>query len=140
MIGYAVDETQRLKRLGNRRQSIMVELGIKEIDTFDICRKYGMLSPLYDLGIKRDGCWFCPNCTKFQRDYISRNYPELKAEINKMIAMTEFDLCSFYTTNSWVKEFFDTRGFIPKPLPPKEEVIVEKQLEGQKSIYDYLGD
>lgn len=67
MIGYAYDETDRIHRLTDTKCSIMVELKIKEIETFDICRKYNLLSPLYDLGIKRDGCWFCPNASSRER-------------------------------------------------------------------------
>ena len=54
MIGIAADETERLKRLTDTKQSIMATLGIKEEEVFDICRKYNMLSPLYELGIKRE--------------------------------------------------------------------------------------
>ena len=61
MIGYASDEVDRLHRLTDKKCSIMAELDIKEQDTFEICRKYNLLSPLYDLDIKRDGCWFCPS-------------------------------------------------------------------------------
>lgn len=67
MIGYAVDEVDRIQRLTDKKQSIMVTMNIKERDTFDICRKYNLLSPLYDLGITRDGCFFCPNNAKKER-------------------------------------------------------------------------
>lgn len=67
MIGYAVDEDQRLHRLSGKKESIMVALGIEENDAFSICQKYDLLSPLYSLGIPRDGCWFCPSAGKRER-------------------------------------------------------------------------
>lgn len=60
IIGIAADETKRLKRLKNNQRSILAEFNIKEIQTFDICRKYGLLNPLYSMD-DRCGCWFCPN-------------------------------------------------------------------------------
>lgn len=114
MIGYRADETERHKKLGGKKQSIMVALGITEKDTFDICRKYNMLSPLYDLGFKRDGCWFCPNCAKKERKYLKENHPELV----KMI----YDLCEYSYThynidpfiksgrNNWLTEFIKDKG------------------------------
>ena len=85
MIGYAVDETERHKKLGDKKQSIMVALGIYEEQTFDICRKYNLLSPLYELGMRRDGCWFCPNARKKEREYLRANYPQLVQSINQSI-------------------------------------------------------
>lgn len=68
MIGYASDETSRTHRLGGKKQSVMVALGINEEETFGICRAYDLLSPLYDTWIGRDGCFFCPNAAKRERE------------------------------------------------------------------------
>ena len=105
MIGYAADETSRTHRLGGFKQSIMVELGINEIETFDICRKYNLLSPLYELGFARDGCWFCPNATVKQRMYLKQNNPELVEEIIKMIEMCDYDISSMVKRNHWVEDW-----------------------------------
>lgn len=105
MIGYAADETKRIHRLSERKQSIMVELGIKEKDTFDICRKYNLLSPLYDLGISRDGCFFCPNAKKLEREYIHEHYPELVKKIYKLIE--EMDYKCSELPNNWLKDYTD---------------------------------
>lgn len=71
MIGYASDETERLGRLGDKRQSIMATLGVTEKDASEICKKYDMLSPLYDMKVSRDGCWFCPNAGERERERLS---------------------------------------------------------------------
>jgi hypothetical protein len=85
MIGYSADELHRLHRLTDTKCSIMFELGITEEQTFDICKKYNLLSPLYDLGFKRDGCWFCPNAAAKERQYLRKNHPELVNLINQSI-------------------------------------------------------
>ena len=68
MIGYAIDETERLHRLGDKKQSIMAALDVKEQTAFSICDEAGLLSPLYKTGIGRDGCFFCPNAAKRERE------------------------------------------------------------------------
>lgn len=48
-IGYAKDEQERLIRLdGKTRISLLEKYGIEEDDTFEICRKHGLLSPIYE--------------------------------------------------------------------------------------------
>lgn len=103
MIGYAADETKRLHRLTDHKCSIMVELGIKEAETFDICRKYNLLSPLYDLGITRDGCFFCPNAKKLERDYIHENYPELIDLIYELIEQMDYRCSKLPST--WIDDY-----------------------------------
>lgn len=59
-IGIAADEPTRLARLKDDKISLLAEYNIAEADTYSICSKYGLLSPLYQ-HCKRGGCWFCPN-------------------------------------------------------------------------------
>lgn len=120
MIGYACDENERLERLTDKKCSIMYELGVKELDTFDICRKYQLLSPLYELGMKRDGCWFCPNASKHERDYIRKHYPELVELINQSINQCSFDLSPLSSRNNWLRDSFKNIDWI------------------QMDIFDYL--
>lgn len=105
MIGYAADETKRIHRLTDHKQSIMVTLGIKENDTYDICRKHNLLSPLYDLGISRDGCFFCPNAKKAEREYIHEHYPDLIQEIYTLIE--EMDYRCSELPSTWIKDYAD---------------------------------
>lgn len=106
MIGYAWDEDERVDRLTDTKQSIMVTLGVKEKDTFSICESYNLLSPLYSLGFSRDGCWFCPNAAKAERAYIKENYPELVEEIVWMIEMCGYDVSSIAYRNHWVEDYY----------------------------------
>lgn len=57
----AKDEQERLLRLdGILRVSLLDKYGVYEEDTFGICEKHGLLSPIYEF-TDRGGCWFCPN-------------------------------------------------------------------------------
>lgn len=61
-IGIAVDETARMERIvktGNQ-VSLLDKYGYTEQMAFDLCKKYDLLSPIYDFA-PRGGCWFCPN-------------------------------------------------------------------------------
>ena len=109
MVGYAADEVERLHRLTGTKCSIMAELGIEEKDTFDICRKYGLLSPLYDLEIKRDGCWFCPNAGKIERQYIKEHYPHLIEKIYNMIELCDYSVDTLKCRNNWVAQYFNDK-------------------------------
>lgn len=106
MIGYASDETDRIHRLTDTKQSIMVELEVEEKQTFDICRKYNLLSPLYNIGFTRDGCWFCPNAGVKERKYLRDNFPELINKIESSIEICDYDLTSISKHNNWVKDYF----------------------------------
>lgn len=116
MIGYAVDEERRWRKaLGGRRQSIMVALNIVEEETFSICKQYDLLSPLYELGIRRDGCFFCPNAAKLERYYLHKNYPELVKLIYQIIEDSPA-LTSNYP-NAWVSDYAETGGIVGNHKP-----------------------
>lgn len=83
IIGIAVDEKKRLeaiKKTKNQR-SLLAEYGVTEEQAFEIARKAGLLSPFYDLGIKRQGCWFCPNARIKEYAKLEKAYPELWNEL-----------------------------------------------------------
>ena len=48
IVGIAVNEPERLARLKMGEKSILAEYNIREADTYDICRKYRLLSPTYE--------------------------------------------------------------------------------------------
>lgn len=80
VIGIAVDEYERLKRLKQNCWSILDRYKIVEKETFSICRSYNLLSPIYE-NDKRGGCWFCPNKSLKSFAVFKRNYPSLWAEL-----------------------------------------------------------
>lgn len=105
LVGYAVDEVERIHRLTDKKQSIMCTLGITEEEAFNICREAGLLSPLYDMKISRDGCWFCPNAGVKERAILKEHYPELVVKIKAMIEMCRYDVSRFAVRNNWIQDY-----------------------------------
>lgn len=97
-VGIAADEPRRLARLGKNKFSILAEKGITEKQAAEICKKYNLLSPIYSIeGVKRDGCFFCPNCSSGARHFVKREHPELLPKIWAL-----FRLCD-YPAERWQK-------------------------------------
>lgn len=61
-IGIAIDEPVRLERIADvgNKVSLLQKYGYTEQMAYDLCKKYDLLSPIYDFA-PRGGCWFCPN-------------------------------------------------------------------------------
>ncbi len=76
-IGIALDEPVRLARLDSTRQiSLLAKYGYTEADALQLCKDYGMLSPIYEY-CSRNGCWFCPNASTAELRHILEHHPEL---------------------------------------------------------------
>lgn len=76
-IGIAIDEPKRLARLeGTNRISLLAEYGFTEQMASDLCKRYGLLSPVYDYA-SRGGCWFCPNAGDCELRYLRNNHNDL---------------------------------------------------------------
>ena len=117
----------------------MVALGIKEKQAFEICRKYDMLSPLYDTGVGRDGCFFCPNAGKKEREILYRDYPELAQEIYDMISKTNIQVVlRLQHRNNWIKDYLENNGELPR-IEQVETSEKSNNIDGQMSIFDYPG-
>jgi hypothetical protein len=59
-LGIAADEPKRLERLkGTNKISLLEKYGYTEKMAFDLCEKYGLLSPIYDF-TKRGGVGSAP--------------------------------------------------------------------------------
>lgn len=66
-IGIAIDEPKRLERLKEKkpiRISLLEKYGYTEKMAFELCKKYGLLSPIYDFA-PRGGLLVLPQCTIF---------------------------------------------------------------------------
>lgn len=106
MLGYTIDEKTRILRLNDYKQSILCTLNLTQRDSFKICNAFNMLSPLYNLGFNRDGCFFCPNAKNKEREYIKFHYPYLFTEIQNLIKMCNYDLYSLRLINNWIKDYY----------------------------------
>ena len=76
-VGIAADEEDRLKRLdGKTKISLLAKYGYTEADAAELCKKYGLYSPVYEFSA-RNGCWFCPNCRNGEFAEFKRKHPDL---------------------------------------------------------------
>ena len=79
-LGIAADEKSRLARLdkleGATKISLLDKYGYTEEDAKQLCREYGLLSPIYEF-TDRNGCWFCPNCKDQEWRRLLTIHPEL---------------------------------------------------------------
>ena len=78
VVGIAADETKRIERKTvNGKYLPLVEYGVNESEVFDICRENGLLSPAYNKGRERLGCWFCHNQRINELRRLRKEYPDL---------------------------------------------------------------
>lgn len=77
-VGIAVDEPARLDRVvkTENQMSLLEKYGYTEKMAFDLCKKYDLLSPIYDFA-PRGGCWFCPNARDCELRHLRNNHRDL---------------------------------------------------------------
>lgn len=75
-IGIAKDEQERLLRLDAGKVSLLDKYGYTEQDAKDLCKKHGLLSPIYEF-TDRGGCWFCPNAKERELRHLYDHHPDL---------------------------------------------------------------
>ena len=86
-VGIAFDEPKRYDRLKAKEndkivyRSILYENEIVEKQAFEICRPYSLVSPVYDGGGFRGGCWFCVKQCLADLYDLWLNYPDYYAEL-----------------------------------------------------------
>lgn len=78
IVGIAANETKRIgQKTVNGSLLPLVQYGIIEAEAFSICQREGLLSPAYNAGRKRLGCWFCHNQRISELRRLRREHPEL---------------------------------------------------------------
>ena len=81
-IGIAIDEPARMERVvkvGNQ-VSLLKKYGYTEQMAFDLCKKYDLLSPIYEFA-PRGGCWFCPNARHAELKHLRTHHPDLWSKL-----------------------------------------------------------
>lgn len=83
-VGICAEETKRLVSLKKDpgKYSLLEELGITSDMAMELCREYGLLSPIYSFGgsVKRSGCWFCPHAKLEEHRYVKALMPDVWEE------------------------------------------------------------
>jgi 3'-phosphoadenosine 5'-phosphosulfate sulfotransferase (PAPS reductase)/FAD synthetase len=82
-IGIAADEKKRLARLKPGQISLLDKHGYTEADAFELCKKYDLISPIYEF-TKRGGCWFCPNNHQETMRYLRDKHPSLWHKLQEL--------------------------------------------------------
>lgn len=121
IVGIAYDEKERLKRLHEKytnRRSILEECKITEEMTYEICKKYNLLSPIYEK-VTRGGCWFCPNSKISELADLKVNYPELWNEL-KLLSQEKNIIADKFR---YTKTFQDIENEVNVYIQEKENQI-----------------
>lgn len=83
-IGIAADETDRLLRLrGTNRVSLLEKYGVAGSEARQLCEKFRLLSPTYNW-CKRNGCWFCPYCSRREWAHLVIDHPILWEKLKEL--------------------------------------------------------
>lgn len=97
IVGIGIEETKRLARLHNRPNEtrLLEKYGYTCEMAKQLCKKYGLLSPLYEMGGLRQGCWFCPNAPIKELAKLKKNYPHLWGELLELNELYKQDKSQF---------------------------------------------
>lgn len=125
-IGIAVDEPVRISRVDRASDqiSLLQRYGYTEQMAFDLCKRYGLLSPVYAHG-PRGGCWFCPNARDSQLRNLRNEHRDLW---EKLLRLEEIP--------NLIGDKWNTLA--QTSIHDKEEQFFWE--DRQVTIYDYLGD
>ena len=83
-VGIAYDEPKRYERLNHETHiAPLYDLKITEKEALDICKKYDLLSPIYETSL-RGGCWFCPKQRLSQLRQLYTEHRDLWDILKKM--------------------------------------------------------
>lgn len=85
-LGIAKDEQERLLRLDGRRLSLLDKYGYTEWDARELCKRHGLLSPIYEF-TDRGGCWFCPNAKEKELRHLYDHHKNLWNRMLELQAM-----------------------------------------------------
>ena len=95
-VGIATDEPKRLKRLNGKTEiSLLAKYGLTENDAVELCKKYNLLSPVYEIS-RRNGCWFCPYAKDKEILHFLKNNGDT---FNKLIEWEKEENLSCYCMN-----------------------------------------
>lgn len=137
-VGIAIDEQRRWQRMIKKQtekiqyRSLLVEHGITEQECFEICKRYNLISPVYNVnGIYRGGCWFCPKQNLSALQSVWKMYPKLYATLQDM----EKDSRTTFKPNTTLKELAERfeNGYIPTRRKKRLPYV-------QMDMFDMIGE
>jgi len=90
-LGFSDDETNRIAKMNGYRYpavSLLAKYGVTESGAMELCRKYSLLSPIYEFA-PRNGCFFCPNAKWEELRHLYDHHPSLWGRLLKLQALPE---------------------------------------------------
>ena len=84
-LGIASDEPKRLASMEPGAVSLLAKYGVDQDRAREMCRKVGLLSPIYEFA-PRGGCFFCPNAKEAELRHLRDHHPDLWAKLLGMAA------------------------------------------------------
>jgi hypothetical protein len=130
IVGIGIDEPKRLAKMRNRENqtSLLEKYGYTDKMAYELCKEYGLLSPLYEMGGMRQGCFFCPNSPIGELAKLQRDYPELWQELSDLNELYRKDKTQFVAQCFKYGMTFD-------------EIINQvNAINNQITIFDLIGD
>lgn len=124
-VGIASDEKKRIERMKISdvpKISLLEKYGYTEQMAFDLCKKYGLLSPVYDFA-PRGGCWFCPNARDCELRHLRNTHRDLW---DKLLELEE--------TPNLIGNIWNT--LTQTSIHDKEEQFMWE--DRQMTIFDYM--
>jgi len=118
-LGIAQDEQERLLRLeGGRQISLLDKYNLTEQDARELCRKAGLLSPVYEF-TDRGGCWFCPNAKRAELRHLYDHHPDLWTRMLELQALPGKVTEKFNRTHKFsdIDAMFRAEDEQAKPFP-----------------------
>jgi hypothetical protein len=110
------------------QKSLLEQYGYTEKMAYELCKEYGLLSPLYDMGGMRQGCWFCPNSPLGELAKLQRNYPSLWQELLNLNELYRQDKAQFVAQGFKYGMTFD-------------EIINQvNAINNQITLFDLIGE
>lgn len=91
-----------------------------EADTYGILRPLGLLSPCYDRGKFRNGCWFCPNQSNREFAWLKREHPDLWEEL-EALARVPNKVSEYFKYNM---TFWDVAAAVEQYLAMPEQLTL----------------
>ena len=111
-IGIAVDEPVRMERVAKagNQVSLLEKYGYAEQSAFDLCKKYNLLSPIYNF-TNRGGCWFCPNMRRNQLLHLRTNHRDLwdkllELENEPNLIVNKWNTLTNTSIHDWEERFY----------------------------------
>ena len=139
IVCIGIEETDRLERLHKRENqiSLLEKYGYTCEMAKQLCKKYDLLSPLYEMGGMRQGCWFCPNAHVKEFANLQKNYPLLWQELLDLNELYRKDKTQFSAKAFKYGVSFDTLLKDVEKVNSQITIfdLMEETEDGRKSVF-----